>query len=113
VEAPAPAPAPGEVEVWVVAVELVVGTEVPPDVPLVVVAVVVGAVVVVVEVVTSEVDVERVAVGWERVMDGGAAEDERDVPASEPPPQAPIATTEVPARTPPAARAAARLTTPR
>jgi hypothetical protein len=97
--------------VWAVAVELVVGTEVPPDVPPDVV--VVGAVVVVVEVVTVEVDVECVEVGWERVMGGGAAEDELDVFASEPPPQAPIATAAARARTPPPARGAARLTTPR
>jgi hypothetical protein len=114
VEAPAPAPAPGEVEVWAVAVELVVGTEVPPDVPPdVVVGAVVGAVVVVVEVVTVEVDVECVAVGCERVMGGGAAEDELDVFASEPPPQAPIATAAATVRTPPPVRGAARLTTPR
>lgn len=50
-EPPAPTPAPGEVELWVVAVELVLGTDAPPDVPLDVV--VPGAVVAGVEVVVA------------------------------------------------------------
>jgi len=88
VEPPAPTPAPGEVELWVVAVELVLGTDAPPDVPLDVV--VPGAVVAGVEVVVAAVDadVEDVVIGRERFAGGGAGEDELEVAASEPPPHA-------------------------
>ena len=112
-EPPAPTPAPGEVELWVVAVELVLGTDAPPDVPLDVV--VPGAVVAGVEVVVAAVDadVEDVVIGRERFAGGGAGEDELEVAASEPPPHAPIDATAATASMPPPARTAARLTTPR